>query len=116
MAESVNVKNIGLRGVVVADTAVSFIDGEKGILIYRGYRIEDLAANASFPEIVHLLLVGHLPDEQELASVNADLAEAAVLPDFVIDVLRKQPTEAVPMDILQGMVPLLAGGRFRAGG
>ena len=42
MAETVNVKNIGLRGVTVADSKVSFIDGEKGILIYRGYRIEEL--------------------------------------------------------------------------
>ncbi len=43
MAEAVRVKNIGLRGVTVADTKISFIDGEQGILIYRGYRIEELA-------------------------------------------------------------------------
>ena len=40
MAQSVNVKNVGLRGVTVADTKISFIDGEKGVLLYRGYRIE----------------------------------------------------------------------------
>jgi citrate synthase len=108
MAESVNVKNIGLRGVVVADTAVSFIDGEKGILIYRGYRIEDLAGSTSFPEIVHLLLVGHLPNEKELATIQADLAEAGELPGFIVDSMRHIPTSATPMDVLQGMVPMLA--------
>ena len=51
MAEVVNVKNIGLRGVTVADTKISFIDGEKGILIYRGYRIEELAERSSFMEV-----------------------------------------------------------------
>ena len=45
------VKNTGLRGVKVADTRISFIDGEKGILVYRGYRIEDLAKYSSFEEV-----------------------------------------------------------------
>ena len=45
MAEVVNVKNTELRGVTVADTKISFIDGEKGVLIYRGYRIEETALN-----------------------------------------------------------------------
>ena len=66
MAESVNVKNIGLRGVTVADTKVSFIDGEKGILIYRGYRIEDLADKTNFMQTAYLVLNGTLPNKQEL--------------------------------------------------
>ncbi len=45
MAQVVNVKNAGLRGVAVADTKISFIDAEKGVLIYKGYRIEELAAS-----------------------------------------------------------------------
>ncbi len=53
MADVVSVKNIGLRGVTVADTKVSFIDGEEGILIYRGYRIEDLAEKSSFMEVAY---------------------------------------------------------------
>ena len=108
MAESVQVKNIGLRGVVVADTAVSFIDGEKGILIYRGYRIEDLAFSTTFPEIAYLLLVGHLPGKEQLATLEADLLEARELPGSIIDTLKTIPKDAVPMDVLQGMVPILA--------
>ena len=61
MAQAVNVKNIGLRGVTVADTKISFIDGEKGVLIYKGYRIEQLAEQASFMEVAYLLLNGYLP-------------------------------------------------------
>ncbi len=64
MNETVRVKNIGLRGVTVADTKVSFIDGEKGVLIYRGYRIEELAQHSSFMETAYLLLKGILPDQK----------------------------------------------------
>jgi hypothetical protein len=56
MTEETRVKNIGLRGVTVADSAISFIDGEKGVLIYRGYRIEDLADHSTFLETAYLLL------------------------------------------------------------
>ena len=108
MAETVQVKNIGLRGVVVADTAVSFIDGEKGVLIYRGYRIEDLVPRVSFPEVVYLLLLGHLPGREKLDVMEADLLEARELPGSIIDTLKTIPTTAVPMDVVQGMVPLLA--------
>ena len=58
MAEAVRVKNIGLRGVTVADTKISFMDGENGILIYRGYRIEELAEGSTFEETAYLLLHG----------------------------------------------------------
>ncbi len=48
MAEESVIKNTGLRGVKVADTKISFIDGEKGVLIYRGYRIEDIVSHSTF--------------------------------------------------------------------
>jgi len=108
MPESVNVKNIGLRGVTVADTKVSFIDGKKGVLVYRGYRIEDLAQNASFPEVAYLLLHAVLPDSQQLADFTQQLQEASVLPPYVYQVFKHFPTDAGPMDVLQAGVPLLA--------
>ena len=52
MSEEIRVKNTGLRGVTVADSAISFIDGEKGVLIYRGYRIEDLADRSDRKSVV----------------------------------------------------------------
>ena len=108
MAEVVNVKNIGLRGVTVADTKVSFIDGEKGILIYRGYRIEDLAENSSFMEVAYLILNGTLPDKKELAEFENRVKDARQLPEFIYESFRKLPQDANPMDVLQASVPLLA--------
>jgi citrate synthase len=108
MAEVVNVKNIGLRGVTVADTKVSFIDGEKGILIYRGYRIEDLAEKSSFMEVAYLVLNGTLPDKKELAEFENRVKEARQVPEFIYESFNKLPEDANPMDVLQASVPLLA--------
>jgi len=108
MQEVVSVKNIGLRGVTVADTKISFIDGEKGILIYRGYRIEELAERSSFLETAFLLLHGYLPSSQELADFEATVRDARYVPPFVLDCLRILPKNADPMDVLQGAASLLA--------
>jgi citrate synthase len=108
MAEVVNVKNTGLRGVTVADTRVSFIDGEKGILIYRGYRIEDLAEKSSFMEVAYLVLNGTLPDKKELADFENRVKEARQVPEFIHESFKQLPKESNPMDVLQASVPLLA--------
>ncbi|MDA8105983.1 MAG: citrate synthase [Nitrospiraceae bacterium] len=106
--ETVRVKNIGLRGVTVADTKISFIDGEEGILLYRGYRIEQLAERSSFLETAWLLLNDALPDKEELDSFSAQIEEARQLPAFVFESLSRLPKHAVPMDVLQASVPILA--------
>ena len=101
-------KNIGLRGVVVADSTISKVDGEKGVLIYRGYNIKALAQESTFEEVIHLLLVGELPNKTELEALQQDLANCRALPEPVIETLRTLPREAAPMDVLQATVPLLA--------
>jgi citrate synthase len=108
MPEVVNVKNTGLRGVTVADTKISFIDGEKGILIYRGYRIEQLAENATFLEVAYLLLNGSLPKRGELETFERQILEARQVPETIFGCFKRWPKEARPMDVLQGAVPLLA--------
>jgi citrate synthase len=108
MTEAVRVKNIGLRGVSVADTKISFIDGEQGILIYRGYRIEDLAQNSSYLETAYLLLQGHLPSGKDLDSFTRQVVKARKIAGFVLESFRKWPREAPPMDVLQASVSLLA--------
>lgn len=108
MAVKVSVKNTGLRGVTVADTKISFIDGEKGVLIYRGYRIEDLARHSTFTETAFLLLNGQLPDAKELEAFSGALIAARDLPGFVCDFLEALPPDASPMDVLQASVPVLA--------
>ena len=108
MPAEVSVKNIGLRGVAVADTKISFIDGQQGILIYRGYRIEELAERSSFMEVAYLLLEGDLPAKAELGLFSQKVKDARKLPDYVYPCLKALPKSANPMDVLQAAVPMLA--------
>jgi citrate synthase len=108
MPEALNVKNTGLRGVTVADTKISHVDGVNGILIYRGYRIEDLARNSTFEETAYLLLYDTLPNDEQLKDFRRRLVEAGELPSFVFDSLRKLPKTSQPMDVLQASIPILA--------
>jgi citrate synthase len=108
MADAAKVKNIGLRGVTVADTKISHVDGENGILIYRGYRIEELAQRSTFEETAYLLLYDSLPAGSQLEEFKGKLAEARSVPAFIFDIFRQLPAKAKPMDILQASIPLLA--------
>ncbi|MDD3472324.1 MAG: citrate/2-methylcitrate synthase, partial [Syntrophaceae bacterium] len=108
MKETVSIKNTGLRGITVADTKISFIDGIQGILIYRGYRIEELAEKSTFLETAYLLLNGELPSTQELSIFSRQVFESSALPKFVLDSLRTFPSNADPMDVLQASAPILA--------
>ncbi len=109
MATASKTKDIGLRGVLVADTAISLIDGVKGELSYRGFDIHDLAAYATDEEVAYLLLYGLLPTTVQLEEFSKTLTAERMLPASIIDVLKKLPNTAAPMDILQATVSLLAG-------
>lgn len=108
MKENVSVKNTGLRGVTVADTKISFIDGGKGILIYRGYRIEELAEKSSFIETAFLLLQGYLPSAHELGQFEAEVKRGRAVPDYVFRCLNELPRTSDPMDVVQACIPILA--------
>lgn len=101
-------KNIGLRGITIADTKVGDVDGSAGRLIYRGYLITDLANKVSYEEVVHLLLEEKLPDRNELASFNPRLVFERPIPPGVLAAMKTFPNTAVPMDVLQAGVALLA--------
>lgn len=101
------VKNIGLRGVKVADTRISDVDGERGILIYRGYNIVDLARHSTFEEVSFLLLNDRLPSHGELMRFRERLLAERALPEVVLKALSILPKSAHPMDVLQAMVPVL---------
>lgn len=106
--QQMQTRDIGLRGVTVASTRISHVDGAAGKLIYRGYLVKDLAENATFEEVAHLLLYEKLPDDEELASFKAALAAERSIPEAVVAALRTMPGQALPMDVLQAAVPLLA--------
>ena len=100
--------NTGLRGVTIASTKISDVNGAEGKLVYRGYRARDLAGKVSFEEVVYLLLFERLPDEAALADFRRQIAEQRQLPDQVLDAMRALPKDALPMDVLQAAVPMMA--------
>jgi citrate synthase len=102
------VKARGLEGVVALDSELSFIDGQQGILIYRGYDIRDLAENTTFEEVAYLLWHGELPGQQELDTLNQQLQAERPLPKLVLDLLRQMPHDANPMAVLRTAVSALA--------
>ncbi len=103
-----NIKNIGLRDIPVADTLICGIDPKKGVLIYRGYDVLDLAANATYEETAFLLLEARLPSAEELREFSSRLAFFRQVPDQVIRAMRLRPSSASPMDVLQGAAAFLA--------
>jgi citrate synthase len=102
-------KNIGLRGIEVADTKISNIDGEKGKLIYRGYDILDLTKNSTFEETAYLLLYDKLPNKLQLGEFNSKLIEARYIPKQMQKNMGNWRKDADPMDMLQAFVSALAG-------
>ncbi|MDP8225461.1 MAG: citrate/2-methylcitrate synthase [Candidatus Lernaella stagnicola] len=101
-------KNVGLRGVTVADSAICKIDGKEGVLLYRGYDIETLARKATYEEVAHLLIKNKLPNREELAAFKERIGEYSFLPEGIVDALKAIPNSTKAMDVLQGVVSLLA--------
>jgi len=97
----------GLEGIVAARTTLSHVYGEEGRLVYGGYEIEDLAENASFEEVCHLLWFGELPSRAGLEDLKAKLARGAVVDERVLDLVRAAPREAHPMSTLRTAVSAL---------
>jgi citrate synthase len=103
-ATAVQPQAAGLRGVVVSDTRVSYVDGVVGKLIYRGIDIHDLARNATFEEVAYLLWFGALPTKQHLDAFRSDLASRRTLPVPILQILKEIPKTAAPMDVLRTAV------------
>lgn len=98
----------GLEGVVVADTTTSLVNGAEGKLYYEGYRIQDLAENASFEEVVYLLWNSELPNASQLEALRTEIAKGAVVHDGVLNIMKSLPMDANPMAVLRTAVSALA--------
>ncbi|WP_423743519.1 citrate synthase (plasmid) [Haladaptatus sp. SPP-AMP-3] len=99
----------GLEGVVVAESALSHIDGDEGKLIYRGYTIEDLARGASYEEVLYLLWHGELPNRDELEAFSDSMTEEREVDDGVMDTVRElAESDSEPMAALRTAVSMLA--------
>jgi citrate synthase len=97
----------GLEDVVATTSSICFIDGDRGVLAYRGYDIHDLATHASFEEVCHLLWHGTLPTRAELGDLQSQFAAGRALPDGVLRILRSLPSGDA-MDALRTLGSALA--------
>ncbi|KJD31973.1 type II citrate synthase [Tamlana nanhaiensis] len=88
-------------------SGITFLDGEKGILRYRGYSIEELAEKADFLEVAYLLIFGDLPTSSELEKFHADIKKHAVVDDDVKKILDAFPKSAHPMGVLASLTSAL---------
>jgi citrate synthase len=99
----------GLEGVLVSESSLSYIDGEAGELVYRGYSIEELAAETSYEEVLHLLWHGELPDAGELAAFGEAMAGERALDESVHRLVADlAAAEEAPMAALRSLVSALS--------
>ncbi len=96
----------GLEGIVATTSSICFIDGDAGVLSYRGIDIHQLADGSTFEEVCYLLWYGKLPTQDQLATFSKTLAQSRTLNPKVLDLLRSVPTSAVPMEVLRTAVSL----------
>jgi len=98
----------GLEGIVATTSAICWIDGDAGVLSYRGIDIHELADRSTFEETTYLLWFGKLPTAAELSDFSAKLAEARTLDPKVLKFLDSVPASATPMEVLRTAVSLLS--------
>jgi citrate synthase len=98
----------GLEGVVAANSGICWIDGDAGVLAYRGIDIHELAEKSTFEETTYLLWFGKLPRRAELDEFSQRLKDARRLDPKVIDMLRSYPKSATPMEVLRTAVSALS--------
>jgi citrate synthase len=98
----------GLEGVVIAKSSITFIDGQQGILRYRGIDINELAAKSNFEEVTYLLWNGKLPNKAQFSEFKKELASHRPLPPQVLKLLRGIPKGAIPMEVARTAVSYMA--------
>lgn len=97
----------GYKNTGSCESAITFLDGEKGILRYRGYSIEELAEKADFLEVAYLLIFGELPTQTELDKFHADIKHHSVVDDDVKKIIEAFPKSAHPMGVLSSLTSAL---------
>jgi citrate synthase len=98
----------GLEGIVAATSSICYIDGDAGILAYRGIDIHELAQHSTFEETCYLLWFGKLPNRAELADLNKRLAAERKVDPAIFELMRKLPKTAIPMEVLRTAVSALS--------
>lgn len=97
----------GFKNTGSCESAITFLDGEKGILRYRGYPIEQLAEKADFLEVAYALIFGNLPSKSELDKFHSDIKEESLVDDDVRKIIEAFPRNAHPMGVLSSLTSAL---------
>lgn len=97
----------GYKNTGSCESAITFLDGEKGILRYRGYSIEELAEKADFLEVAYLLIFGELPNKEELAKFHKDITDESHVDEEMKKILDGFPKSAHPMGVLSSLTSAL---------
>src|SRR5579872_5420647 len=98
----------GLEGVVAASSGICYIDGDEGVLAYRGINIHELALKSNFEEVCYLLWFGSLPTQQQLESFRKQLAAERKIDPAMINLMKQFSKSATPMEILRTAVSALS--------
>ena len=97
----------GYKNTGACESAITFLDGEKGVLRYRGYSIEELAEKADFLEVAYLLIFGELPNKAQLQKFNTDILDQSIVNEDMKTVLNGFPESAHPMGVLASLTSAL---------
>ena len=97
----------GYKNTGACESAITFLDGEEGILRYRGYSIEELAEKADFLEVAYLLIFGELPNQTQLQKFNTDILDQSIVNEDMKTVLKGFPQTAHPMGVLSSLTSAL---------
>ena len=97
----------GFKNIGSCESAITFLDGEKGILRYRGYSIEELAEKADFLEVAYALIFGNLPNKEELAKFHKDIKDESHVDEEMKKILDGFPKSAHPMGVLSSLTSAL---------
>ncbi|MGA8622518.1 MAG: citrate synthase [Candidatus Sulfotelmatobacter sp.] len=98
----------GMEGIVATNSSICYIDGDRGVLAYRGIDVHELSDHSTFEETCYLLWFGHLPNRSELKDLQDRLVQERHLDPAIIQLLRNAPKTALPMDVLRTAVSALA--------
>ena len=97
----------GFKNTGSCISSITFLNGEKGVLRYRGYSIEELAEKASFLEVAYLLIFGELPTQEELDKFHADIKEQSIVDEDIKKIIDAFPKNAHPMGVLSSLTSAL---------
>ena len=107
LSDGVTTLDRGFKNTASCESKITYLDGEKGILRYRGYSIEELASKASFLEVAYLLIFGELPTQEELDQFHHDIIEESIVNDDVKKIVDAFPGAAHPMGVLSSLTSAL---------